>query len=47
MGLIGFLRFDFDEGLITLMDFRGLILVYGFPFFSFFFFFVMNLWVSH
>ena len=36
MGLIGFLRFDFDEGLITLMDFRGLILVYGFPFFFFF-----------
>ena len=30
MGLTGFLRFDFDEGLITLMDFWGLILVYGF-----------------
>ena len=30
MELTGFLRFDFDEGLITLMDFWGLILVYGF-----------------
>ena len=36
MGLTGFLRFDFDEGLITLMDFWGLILVYGFLFFFFF-----------
>ena len=35
MGLVGFLRFDFDEGLITLMDFWGLILVYGFLFFFF------------
>ena len=33
MGFIGFLRFDFDEGLITLMDFWGLILFYGFLFF--------------
>ena len=35
MGLTGFLRFDFDEGLITLMDFWDLILAHGFPF-SFF-----------
>ena len=46
MGLTGFLRFDFDEGLINFMDFWGLILVYGFLFF-FFFLCVMNLWVSH
>ena len=39
MGLTGFLRFDFDEGLINFMDFWGLILVYGFPFFFFFSFF--------
>ena len=37
----GFLRSDFDEGL---MGFWGLILVYGF---LNFFFFVLNLWVSH
>ena len=43
-GFNGFLRFDFDEGLVTLMDFWGLILVYGF---LIFFFLVMNLWVSH
>ena len=36
-GLLGFMRFDFDEGLITLMDFWGLILVYGFLLFFFFF----------
>ena len=44
-GFNAFLRFDSDEGLITLMDFWGLILVYGFL--IFFFFWVMNLWVSH
>ena len=47
MGLTGFLRFDFDEGLITLMDFWGLILVYGFLLLFSFSFLVMNLWVSH
>ena len=35
-GFTGFLRFDFDEGLVTLMDFWGLILVYGFLIFFFF-----------
>ena len=37
MGLTGFLKFYFDEGLITLMDFWGLILVYVFLLFLFLF----------